>query len=196
MDSLLEHSGACHSQSLQRDLLIELIPYRSHSHPYRISTSKSPIFQYSSTFARTISTRNKRDPIQQVHYEKAEVEPNRQRQRIERLYTTKSHIFDTNNTIRIANPRSRTSLTPMQSGRSSRRRSSIIVTKEGEKVYRPEYQGPITLDYLRFFCKALIQSEEMVRTKRQELDNPFIDKNSSMPGVEVEEEEDTVEDIR
>ncbi|EER32308.1 predicted protein [Candida tropicalis MYA-3404] len=95
-------------------------------------------------------------------------------------------------------PRSRTSLTPMQSGRSSRRRSSIIVTNEGEKLYKSDYQGPITLDYLRFFCKASIQSEEMIKIKKQELTNPFIDKDTSTPEFNVVEniEEDTIEDIQ
>lgn len=85
----------------------------------------------------------------------------------------------------------------MQSGRSSRRRSSIIVTNEGEKLYKSDYQGPITLDYLRFFCKALIQSEEMIKIKKQELTNPFIDKDTSTPEFNVVEniEEDTIEDI-
>ncbi|ODV77539.1 uncharacterized protein CANTADRAFT_23655 [Suhomyces tanzawaensis NRRL Y-17324] len=41
-----------------------------------------------------------------------------------------------------------------------RRRSSMLLTESGEAVYDPTYVGPITIDYLRFWCKVLIKDKE------------------------------------
>ncbi|KAK6460642.1 hypothetical protein DFJ63DRAFT_337399 [Scheffersomyces coipomensis] len=77
----------------------------------------------------------------------------------------------------IIRPRSRTrvrqstpgrdkQLTPTRSNgnrRASeviRRRRSSMITDKGEVVYGSEYAGPITIDYLRFFCKVVIKQQE------------------------------------
>ena len=69
---------------------------------------------------------------------------------------------------RSVTPNSRMSLTPIRSRRNSRRRSSIIITKTGEKLYEPNYQGPITIDYLKFFCKTLIQNQDKINQQQQQ----------------------------
>ncbi|KAK6200082.1 uncharacterized protein RJT21DRAFT_120983 [Scheffersomyces amazonensis] len=43
---------------------------------------------------------------------------------------------------------------------SFKRRRSSIITKRGEVIYGPEYAGPITIDYLRFFCKVVVQQTQ------------------------------------
>lgn len=42
----------------------------------------------------------------------------------------------------------------------SRRRRSSIITASGEVAFDPQYQGPVTIDYLRFFCKIQIKQRE------------------------------------
>lgn len=43
-----------------------------------------------------------------------------------------------------------------------RRRSSIIITQKGDAVFDPNYVGPITIDYLKFFCKVVVKERERV----------------------------------
>mgnify|MGYP001134018608 CR=1 FL=1 len=63
-------------------------------------------------------------------------------------------------------PRSRASprpsMTPTKPAsvlRRRRRRSSVIITDSGETVFHQDYAGPITIDYLRFVCKAIAQDQ-------------------------------------
>lgn len=46
-----------------------------------------------------------------------------------------------------------------QYSRRSSRRSSIITDRNGVKKFDPAYVGPITIDYLRFLCKVLIEEK-------------------------------------
>jgi len=43
-----------------------------------------------------------------------------------------------------------------------RRRSSIIITQKGDAVFDPNYVGPITIDYLKFFCKVIVKERGRV----------------------------------
>lgn len=52
----------------------------------------------------------------------------------------------------------------------NRRRSSIVVETNGSSVFNPQYDGPITVDYLRFLCKvALNEKLETVNTEKSEV---------------------------
>lgn len=100
-------------------------------------------------------------------------ERGRSRSRHSTQNTPSNHGSMTPKLRRSVTPNSRISLTPIRSRRSSRRRSSIIITKTGEKLYEPNYQGPITIDYLKFFCKTLIQNQDKIN--QQQLGEPFVD---------------------
>lgn len=45
-----------------------------------------------------------------------------------------------------------------------RRRSSIITAHDGKAIFDPKYVGTVTVDYLRFFCKVLMQEKNEVQT--------------------------------
>ncbi|CUM63925.1 uncharacterized protein PRCAT00001513001 [Priceomyces carsonii] len=45
-------------------------------------------------------------------------------------------------------------------GKNLRRRSSMIKTATGEVTYDPNYVGPITIDYLKFFCRVSVKEKE------------------------------------
>ncbi|CAX45034.1 conserved hypothetical protein [Candida dubliniensis CD36] len=100
-------------------------------------------------------------------------ERGRSRSRHSTQNTPSNHGSMTPKSRRSVTPNSRISLTPIRSRRSSRRRSSIIITKTGEKLYEPNYQGPITIDYLKFFCKTSIQNQDKIN--QQQLGEPFVD---------------------
>ena len=107
-------------------------------------------------------------------------ERGRSRSRHSTHNTTSNHGSVTPKLRRSVTPNSRMSLTPIRSRRNSRRRSSIIITKTGEKLYEPNYQGPITIDYLKFFCKTLIQNQDKInqqqqQQRQQQLGEPFVD---------------------
>ena len=95
-------------------------------------------------------------------------ERGRSRSRHSTHNTTSNHGSVTPKLRRSVTPNSRMSLTPIRSRRNSRRRSSIIITKTGEKLYEPNYQGPITIDYLKFFCKTLIQNQDKINQQQQQ----------------------------
>lgn len=63
----------------------------------------------------------------------------------------------------LSGQESRGSMTPQSRARSpvkSRRRSSIMVDNHGTAAYNPGYSGPITAEYLRFFCQVIINEKE------------------------------------
>lgn len=58
-----------------------------------------------------------------------------------------------------------------------RRRSSMVINNNGEPVYDPQYVGPITVDYLRFLCKVVVQ-ERQVQLPQQETEDSNADIHS------------------
>lgn len=52
-------------------------------------------------------------------------------------------------------------------GSIRRKRRSIIMTEKGDAAFDPNYIGPITIDYLRLFCRVLIEEKE--RPKRDSI---------------------------
>lgn len=50
-------------------------------------------------------------------------------------------------------------------GTRKRKRQSFIVDETGERIFDANYVGPITIDFLRFFCKVL-KREEQIQNKR------------------------------
>ncbi|KAG7665479.1 uncharacterized protein J8A68_001167 [[Candida] subhashii] len=62
---------------------------------------------------------------------------------------------------RRSNSSRRVSVTPTRiRSEKKRRRSSIAFTEKGEKLYGPEYQGPITIDFLKFYCKVIKENKK------------------------------------
>lgn len=69
-----------------------------------------------------------------------------------------------------------------QHSRWSSRRSSIITDRNGVKKFDPGYVGPITIDYLRFLCKVLIDE------KVNDAEHAKRDESVHLPEMQVPEE--------
>ncbi|KAK6456778.1 uncharacterized protein RJT20DRAFT_126831 [Scheffersomyces xylosifermentans] len=72
--------------------------------------------------------------------------------------------------------------------RSRRRRSSMIKTSKGDFVYEPNYEGPITIDYLRFFCRVSmreIQRDKNANELRSEPKEQVREKNTDPFNISV-----------
>lgn len=65
-----------------------------------------------------------------------------------------------------------------QHSRRSSRRSSIVMDRNGIKKFDPAYVGPITIDYLRFLCKVLIEEKAK--------DADHVKKDESVPYKELQ----------
>ncbi|KAL6453332.1 hypothetical protein SBY92_004899 [Candida maltosa Xu316] len=83
-------------------------------------------------------------------------------------------------TPRRRRPQSSTRMSVTPERRRSRRRSSIITMENGDKIYEPNYRGPVTLDYLSVYT-----GDENI--KQRKLENPFIDDDDDVSDVEPEE---------
>ncbi|CAK7896316.1 hypothetical protein CAAN1_12S00606 [[Candida] anglica] len=66
----------------------------------------------------------------------------------------------------FGSPRRKGSMTPQRQRTKRRRRSSII---DGKVVYDATYIGPVTIDYLRYFCQKSIEERDRIDKKKKEI---------------------------
>ena len=61
-------------------------------------------------------------------------------------------------------------------GNKKRKRRSLIITENGGTAFDPNYIGPITIDYLRLFCKIAIEEQtekEDTKSETEDVEAPM-----------------------